>query len=436
MTQITRLAAFLQSLFTDVAGEVGRLTELVRRQRDLTAADFAQTLVFGWIDQPDAPLDSFAVRLDLSAGALHQRMNERAQAFFKQLIARALRHVQQARPETLRLLRPFPAVVVEDSTIVRLPGDAAGRYRGHGGTGSPAAMKVLVRWELLPGQLLSIEVVPSVTDDRGLGATAGDLPAGALHLADQGFFDSDRWSGFDADGKDRRYWISRVPARIGVCSGDRWQSLGDLLAGLPGDVREWDQPVRIVESRPLSCRLTLRRCPPEVAARRRQKLRERTRRKKGREPSGKQLAACDWQTLATNVAAAQLDAQSLWLVYRSRWQIELLFKRCKSQLGWSRSRGRTGDRVVTEVLAKVLGLIVVHWQSLLRGGPLSGVSPVKLFRLVRRRAWQFWDRLQTGRDLEEALRELEAEMRRTRPQPRRTKHPSTRQTLNPKRLAA
>jgi hypothetical protein len=39
---------------------------------------------------------------------------------------------------------------------------------------------------------------------------------------------------------------------------------------------------------------------------------------------------------------------SMWLVYRCRWQIELLFKRAKGLSGWSFSHGRNGNRVLTE----------------------------------------------------------------------------------------
>src|SRR4029077_2007562 len=103
----------------------------------------------------------------------------------------------------------------------------------------------------------------------------------------------------------------------------------------------FDGPAQLVQSQGVPCRLTARRCPPEVAARRRQKLRESTRSKKGREPSERQLALCDWLVLATNVAAERLTVKELWVVYRCRWQIELLFKRGKQQLAWTFSHGHT-----------------------------------------------------------------------------------------------
>lgn len=429
MTTVATLAAALHTLFTATANALGRATDLIRRQRDLTAADFAQALVFGWIDQPTASLESFAVRLDLSAQALHRRMGPAAHAFFKELIARALRHVQAAQPTRWGLLRRFAAVVVEDSSIVALPAELAQRYRGHGGSDAQAgqaALKVLVRWDLLTGQLLSLVCVPAVTADPTLAAQAADLPEGALHLADQGFFDTRRWAGFHD-----RFWISRVPAGIAIAVGDVWQPLAAWLSGLTGP--SFDGSAQLVQSQNLACRLTARRCPAEVAARRRQKLREYTRSKKGREPSARQLVLCDWLVLATNVPAARLDARELWVVYRCRWQVELLFKRGKQQLGWTFSHGRKGDRVLTEVLAKLLGTIVVLWATLLSGGPLHGRSPTKQGAVVRRFALRLLDHVSGGAALRGLLEQLQRELGRLTPQPRRRKRPSTRQLLlNPK----
>jgi hypothetical protein len=429
VTTVATLAAALQTLFTATAETVGRLSGFVRRQRDLTAADFAQTLVFGWIDQPRAPLESFAVALDLSPQALHQRMTPAAQAFFRALLQRAMAVIQAAAPTRLRLLNRFGAVVVEDTTVIALPADLAAACRGAGGAGR-AALKVLVRWELLTGQLLVLDCVPGVTSDTALAARAADLPAGALHLADQGFFDTRRWAAL-APGQS---WISRVPSGIAVEVGGRWRPLAEVLTGLRAAL--FDAPVRLVESHGLACRLAARRCPAEVAARRRQKLRAYTRDKKGREPSQRQLALCDWLVLATNVPAERLTAAELWVVYRCRWQVELLFKRGKQQLRWTFSHGRKGDRVLAEVLAKLLACVVVHWATLLRCGPLGGVSPVKLFAVVRRYALRLAGELRRGRRPRAVLADLVEELGRVHRQPKRHTRPSTRQLLEDPELAA
>jgi hypothetical protein len=100
------------------------------------------------------------------------------------------------------------------------------------------------------------------------------------------------------------------------------------------------------------------------------------------------LGLCDWLVLATNVPAARWSAQALGVVSRCRWPIALLFKRGQQQ--WVRTfrHGRTGARVLVEVGAKLLGLGVVRWVTLLSGGPLAGRSPTKQAAVVRWYAWR------------------------------------------------
>lgn len=434
MNQVMALATSLQVLFTTTAEELGRLTGFIRRQRRLSAAAFAQTLVFRWIADPHATLESMAPRLDLSPQALHQRLSPKACDFLKALLAEALRHLHRARAGRLGLLDRFSAAVVEDTTTIPLPADLAEQFPGCGGSTAQdgaAALKVLIRWDVKTGQLLCLSVHGGRTADRRLAAAAADLPAGAVHLADQGFFDTRRWAQLPPD----RYWISRVPAATCLAVDGAWQALAGWLGQLRTPVV--DRAVQLVEKTALPCRLVALRCPPEVAARRRQKLHAQARRKKGREPSRRQLLLCDWLVFATNVPPEKLSAQEVWVVYRCRWQIELLFKRAKGQLGWAFSRGRCGWRVLAEVYAKLLGLVVVHWGALLRGGPLAGVSPTKLLGVVQQLAGELAASLGRGvAAVQEVLLRLVKYLARVRRQPCSRKKPSTRQRLFKPKLAA
>jgi hypothetical protein len=432
---LTGLAAVLQVLFTSTAEALGRTTNFIQRQRRLTAADFAQTLVFQWMASPKATLESLADELDLSPQALHQRLGPPAQAFLRALLLEALRTAWKAPRQRLGLLDRFAAVVVEDTTVIALPADLAPEFPGCGGGSGAgegaAALKVLLRWDLRTGDVLALSVHAGRTSDQTVAAGAADLPAGALHLADQGFFNTERWATF----APQQYWISRVPARPHVCWQGTWQALETLLTPTPAAV--FDAAVQLVQHTALPCRLVARRCPAEVANRRRQKLRAYPRSKKGRDPSATQLVLCDWLVFATNVPAAQLSATEVWVVYRCRWQIELLFKRAKQLAGWGFSRGRTGGRVLVELYAKLLGLVVLHWGTLLQGGPLNGISPWKRMRVVQAFARRLQESLGQGTEAVcQVLAKLARRLARIRPQPTSRTKPSTRQLLlNPNLVA-
>ena len=111
-----------------------------------------------------------------------------------------------------------------------------------------------------------------------------------------------------------------------------------FVDGVPRDLVTWlntlgrdtvDCQVEIGATERLACRLIAYRVPPEVARRRRRKLKKTQKSKKGRQPSAAALAACDWEFMVTNLSAEMLSVQEAIVLYHSRWQIELLFKRWK-----------------------------------------------------------------------------------------------------------
>lgn len=436
MAQLTALAACLQDLFGPVADFLAGWVGFIRKRRVLTGSAVARALVFRWMADPRATLEDIACDLGVSPQALQQHLGPEAHEFFKALIGEALRRLAGARfaAHALGLLRAFRAVVIDDCTTVSLPAELAHLLPGCGGKGEgdgACAVKILLRYELKAGKLLALSFHPGRTNDAELAARPEDLPRGCLYLADMGFFCAARLALLSA----ACFWISRIP--VSVCvrqEGGRWLKLAQWLRGLGGDVV--DVPGELVESVGTPCRLVALRCPQEVAARRRQKLRERRRRKDGREPSEAQLAACGWTAFATGVPAAVLAAREVWLAYRCRWQIELLFKRAKGMAGWSFSHGRNGERVMAELLAKVLGLIVLHWATLLMGPALCGVSATRLMRRAAQFARQMAKALgKTQEALIGVLLEMLDEMARIKPRPKRRRKPNTRDLLENPGLA-
>ena len=99
-----------------------------------------------------------------------------------------------------------------------------------------------------------------------------------------------------------------------------------------------------------------------------------------------------------------------------------------------RTRGRKGGRVLCEAYAKLLAMVVQHWGTLLRGGPLCGINLVKAARRVKRLALTIAAALSEPVRLLRVLEKLRARLRRLPRRGRRKKQPSTRQLLFVPRL--
>jgi hypothetical protein len=426
---VQSLAAALQTLLTQVAEEAARASGFIRRRRKITGAGFVQSLVLGWMADPHAKLEDLAATLGIAVQSLQERFNDQAVDCLRRVLGAAMGYLFEARPETIPLLRRFTAVAIDDSTTIPLPASLANEYPGCGGSDAEAGragLKVLARIEAITGRLELSEPRPAKASDRTVLASSRPLPSGSLRLADLGFFDLERMA---ADTVANVHWISRAPARLLVRKGDEAaRNLPEWLR-LRGSDRI-DTIVTVGGKTRLTCRLVAVRAPEEVVKRRLENLAKKQR-KKQREVSAAQRMLCEWTVMLTDLDDAErFTAEQLWVLYRVRWQVELLFKRWKSGGGLGKSRGRIGPRVLCELLAKLLGALFKHWGTLLRGGPLCAVSAVRAAARVKWWAGRLAEAITSGAPhaVVRVLERLKADLDRLPKRPKR-KRKTTRQTL-------
>lgn len=125
-----------------------------------------------------------------------------------------------------------------------------------------------------------------------------------------------------------------------------------------------DQAIELGASDRLRCRLIAWRVPEEIANTRRRKIRATAKRKTGREPSEAALAACDWEFLVTNVGEDQLTFKEAIVLYRARWQIELLSKRWKSYGRIDELDGKSDTVIMTRFWACLCAALIQHWLTI------------------------------------------------------------------------
>lgn len=84
--------------------------------------------------------------------------------------------------------------------------------------------------------------------------------------------------------------------------------------------------------------------PPEKVAEARRKAKQRAK-KKGREVSEKTLYLGDWVFVLTTLSTELVDTKTAGLLYRLRWQVELVIKRMKSVLTIDQLRARKDSKL-------------------------------------------------------------------------------------------
>lgn len=427
--QVTKFTGWLTTLFTTTADQLARETGFVRRQRGYSGAAFVQTLVLGWLADPKATLEDFGTRLGVSETAVHNRMTEQSVALMRGLLEKATAHVVSAKAVSTELTDRFAGVFIEDCTSITLPSSLRDLFPGCGGgqNGEGAAgVKALLRFEALSGALSAFEWDRQSESDLTLSRRAGGIPKGALYLADLGFFCLKRLRGFNKQGI---HWITRLHASaVASIDGRQPAEIARLLQKCRED--RLDKSV-LLGTEQLPARLVAVRCPPKIAVEKKRRLR-RAASRKGRQVSRRQLVFCEWLVLATNLAAEEFSVEELWVLYRVRWQIELVFKRWKSLLGVATSNARRHPhRRLTELYAKLLGCLVAHWGMLLRAGLTTQYRLHSILKQVRASAGELRSCLAAASraGVRETIRQLVDRLNRLKPRARRKAKPGTMELL-------
>ena len=389
MSSLPQVADAMQHVLTTVAEAAARATGCVQRQREFSGPSWVQTLVFGCLGSPPPSLETLvhtaaALGVTVTPQAVDQRFTAEGAACLEQVRAAAVAAVVAAEPVAIPLLARFTGVYVLDSTSIALPAALAAVWPGCGNGAQPTAatLKLGVRLELITGALDGPTLHAGRTHDRVIALATAPLPAGALRLADLGFWKREDLRDIAAGGG---FWLSRLPAQVAVfdAAGARWE-VGALLARQAADAVDLSVTVG-VEHR-LPARLLAQRVPLAVAEERRRKLPAAAKRR-GQAVSAARLALADWLIFVTNVPMDRLSQAEALVLARARWQIELLFKLWKSGCGQlDASRSAQPWRVLCELYAALIAMVLQHWTLLLGCWAVPNRSLIKAAQVVRQHA--------------------------------------------------
>ncbi len=403
MATVAQVAGAMQTVLTSVADRAARTTGFVQRTSKLTGALFSQTLVFGWLADPDATLEELTqtaatLGVVISPQGLDQRFTRQAADCLKQILDAAVETVIRAQSVAVPILQRFNGVFVQDSSIISLPAALAEVWQGSGGSASPAALKLQVRLDYAHGTLQGPILQDGRAQDRNAPTQTLPLPEGALRLADLGFFGLNVLADLTAQAV---FWLSRLRAGIVVfdAADQRWDQLSLLQAQATSRM---DLAVTLGVRDRLAARLLAVRVPQEVADQRRRRLHDDARHK-GQMVSHTRLALADWTVLVTNVPVDRLSLDEALVLARVRWQIELIFKLWKDHGHVDQSRSEKPWRILCEVYAKLLAMVVQHWILLVSCWHRPDRSLTKAARTVQAHALTLASAFACPSRLEEAI---------------------------------
>ncbi len=181
-----------------------------------------------------------------------------------------------------------------------------------------------------------------------------------MYIADLGYLD---WGSIAARRAAGSYTLTRAQARTRYWTKEgKPLQLDPLLPQQVGQTKElW---VRVADEHRYLMRLLIIRVPQEVAERRRADLEaEALRRNRPIRQRAWELA--DWTILLTDAPVHLLSFQEALVLLRERWQMEMLYKLWKQYGRIDEWRTANQWRILCELYAKLIGLLLQHWLIIL-----------------------------------------------------------------------
>lgn len=365
--------------------ELCRTHKFIQRSSSkLKGAEFIKTMILPSEGLSEDSLIGLCSRLrkfnsdaNLSPQALCERINRYSHQLMKAVFGNILQFIRSITmrrcPKLAKVLDKFTNVLIEDSTVAQLNEQLNDEFVGtnRGGSGAKSQVKIDVIYELMKGQIIDASLHSANVPDQGLAhRILSHVNPGDLILRDLGYFVLSSLKGIM---KMQAYVLSRLQPNVKVYlrEGDEEPlDIGKYLSKFHKHNNIVDMNIWLGEER-VPMRLVLYRLPRDVVNK---KLRNAHQRAKdtGRTLSKGKKAALQFAMFVTNVPKDMLSAEIIGTVYRLRWEIELVFKRWKSQLKIDYLKGINKNRIECLIWSRLCTILIIE----LVRGYLSGIIPI------------------------------------------------------------
>ncbi|MGH7456370.1 MAG: IS4 family transposase [bacterium] len=318
-------------------------------------------------------------------------MNEEAVAFFEKMLSFAITlELPERLSQAVAARCPrFKRILIYDSTSFQLPKELAKYFRGSGGGGSEAAVKILFGYDFKSYHFFYRLQDGVAHDQLHQDDYLQQFEAEDLEISDLGFFNIEAFAHIAEKGA---FYLSRLRSDV------------RLYHQTPHGLEEFDL-VRFVKNMPvnqtevevylkkgdliLQTRLVIEKVPDQVKAQRLRKINQISR-KKGYKPRKRVKILAGFNLYITNAPATSIPREQIRWLYRIRWQIELIFKNWKSNFALAKVTGKRPERIKCLIYAKLLFILITtkicgaiqNYVWFISQREVSGFQAAKHFKIV------------------------------------------------------
>ena len=112
MNSVTQCAETIQQIIDEEVEQLAREVGFIQRLRVLSGADFVQSLILGWLQEPEIALDGLTQVLErrevsISASGLSQRFTPEAATLLHRVLERLSAEQMEVEPVDIALLKQW-----------------------------------------------------------------------------------------------------------------------------------------------------------------------------------------------------------------------------------------------------------------------------------------------------------------------------------------
>ncbi|MCL6261743.1 IS4 family transposase, partial [Aquiflexum sp. TKW24L] len=306
-------------------------SRLIKRRRVIDPADLLHALCVE-SSQGTVSHNDLAAKIESGSGvsvskvSVWKKINEHCLVFLKKVFELVIRNKflkNPPKPETLL----FNRIIVQDSTIIRLPQRLFDEFSGvANGYSKVCNSRIQGVYDLVSEQFLRFSVDCYSKNDSE-AAPELVIAGGDLTLRDRGYLIADEIQRHINMGADCIY---RHKFSLSILDTENEKPI-DLLALLKKK-KSVDMEIKLNNNSKTKVRLIAFPTSEEIAGNRRRKAKKENR----KSPTAEYLELLGWSIYLTTIAKETADAEKIFVLYKLRWRIEIIFKSWKSNMAFDK----------------------------------------------------------------------------------------------------
>jgi len=335
--------------------EIALETGFVKRKRLLCPLDFLSAVctesAIGI-----ASYNDIAARIDTDRGlcvsrqAIWKKVTTPCEDFFKKILALVITgKINTVFVETLKTQSKYKRILVQDSTIIRLPTALFSEFSGvANGQTKVCNARVQCVYDLLSEQFVSFSIDPYSKNDL-TAAPEIILEANDLVLRDRGYLILDE---IQRHLDNNAHCIYRYKFNT-VLKDPLTEEQIDLFSILKKE-KSLDIKIMLNNKAKTIVRLLAYPVSKEVADNRRMKAKKENK----KSPSKEYLESLSWSIYITTITDQNIDYDFIYEAYSLRWRIEIIFKCWKSNMGFAKIHNVSSIQLKIWLLARLIMIII------------------------------------------------------------------------------